>query len=50
MQADGSASLIEQEKHTFDNSKLLDLGFVPKINLEDGMHEIFDYLEKTRNA
>jgi UDP-glucose 4-epimerase len=50
---DGTISLNEKEfsnvpRYKVDNNKLCLLGFKPEIGLEDGIHESFEFIEKSR--
>ena len=37
------------ETHTISNEKIKSIGFNQQIDLETGIHEVFDYLDKYEN-
>ena len=36
---------LETERYIINNSKLTSLGFSPETSLENGINEIFDYID-----
>lgn len=40
------SALQQANRYRIDNNKLRELGFSPQFTLEDGVNELFDYLEK----
>jgi nucleoside-diphosphate-sugar epimerase len=39
-----------EKRYTIDNSRIKDIGFMPKSDLETGIRQLFDYLDNSKQG